>query len=53
LASTAVAQPAIPQVGSLFDSFDPNIAAALDGSESPIAALNAVAAAWKQLLASR
>ena len=28
-----------------------NIAAALDGVKSPIAALNAVADAWKQLLA--
>jgi maltose-binding protein MalE len=52
LASTAVAQPVIPQVGNMFDSFNPNIAAALDGSESPTAALNAVADAWKQLLAS-
>ncbi len=50
LASTAIAQPAIPQVGHLFDSFDPNIAAALDGSESSVAALNSVADAWKQLL---
>jgi arabinogalactan oligomer/maltooligosaccharide transport system substrate-binding protein len=52
LTSTAVAQPAIPQAGHLFDSFNPNIAAALDGSESPIVALNAVADAWKQLLAN-
>jgi hypothetical protein len=36
----------------LYDAFDPNIAAALDGVESPVAALNAVAEAWKQLLAS-
>lgn len=50
LTSTAVAQPAIPQVGDFFDSFDPNIAASLDGAESPVAALNAVADAWKQLL---
>jgi arabinogalactan oligomer / maltooligosaccharide transport system substrate-binding protein len=52
LASTAVTQSVLPQIESLFDSFDPNIAAALDGSESPAAALNAVADAWKQLLAS-
>ncbi len=51
LAPTAVAQPAISQAGRLFDSFTPDIAAALDGSESPIAALNAVADAWQQLLA--
>jgi arabinogalactan oligomer/maltooligosaccharide transport system substrate-binding protein len=49
---TAVPRPAIPQAGRLFDTFDPNIAAALDGVESPNAALNAVADAWKQLLAS-
>jgi arabinogalactan oligomer/maltooligosaccharide transport system substrate-binding protein len=50
IASTAVARPVIPQSGHLFDSFDPNIAAALSGVESPVAALNAVAKAWKQLL---
>jgi arabinogalactan oligomer / maltooligosaccharide transport system substrate-binding protein len=49
--NTAVARPAIPQTGHLFDAFDPNIAGALDNVESPIAALNAVAEAWKQLLA--
>lgn len=49
---TAVAQPAIPQAGHLYDAFDPAIEAALDGVESPTAALNAVADAWKQLLAS-
>jgi arabinogalactan oligomer / maltooligosaccharide transport system substrate-binding protein len=53
IAKTAVPQPAVPQVGAghLFSAFDPNISAALDGVESPIAALNAVADAWKQLLA--
>jgi arabinogalactan oligomer/maltooligosaccharide transport system substrate-binding protein len=49
---TAVARPAIPQGRHLFDAFDPNIAAVLDDVETPIAALNAVADAWKQLLAS-
>ena len=43
IASTAVARPVIPQSGHLFDAFDPNIAAALDGVESPTAALQAVA----------
>ena len=47
--STARDRPATPQAGHLFDTFDPNIAAALDGVESPSAALNAVADAWKQL----
>jgi len=51
IAPTVVARPAIPQAGHLFDAFDPNIAAALDGIESPKAALYAVAGAWKQLLA--
>jgi arabinogalactan oligomer / maltooligosaccharide transport system substrate-binding protein len=51
IASTVVDRPAIPQAGDLFDALDPNIAAALDGAESPTAALNAVADAWKQLLA--
>jgi arabinogalactan oligomer/maltooligosaccharide transport system substrate-binding protein len=49
--NTAVARPAIPQGGYLFDSFDPNIRAALDGAKSPTDALNAVADAWKELLA--
>lgn len=49
--NTAVARPAIPQTGHLFDAFDPDIAGALDGVQSPTAALNAVAEAWKQLLA--
>lgn len=49
---TVVPEPAIPQAGDLFNAFDPNIAAALDRVESPTAALNAVADAWKQLLAS-
>ena len=48
----AVARPAIPQTGHLFDMFDPAIADALDDVQSPIAALNAVAKAWQQLLAS-
>jgi len=47
---TAVTQPNIPQAADLFDAFDPNTAAALDGVESPAAALNAVADAWRQLL---
>jgi arabinogalactan oligomer / maltooligosaccharide transport system substrate-binding protein len=50
--NTAVARPAIPQGGHLFDMFDPNIQAALDGAKTPVEALNAVADAWKQLLAS-
>jgi arabinogalactan oligomer / maltooligosaccharide transport system substrate-binding protein len=49
---TAVPRPAIPQGGYLFDAFDPNIGAALDGAKGPSDALNAVADAWKQLLAS-
>jgi hypothetical protein len=48
---TAAARPAIPQGGHLFDAFDPNIGAALDGALSPRDALNAVAEAWRQLLA--
>jgi arabinogalactan oligomer / maltooligosaccharide transport system substrate-binding protein len=48
---TAVPQPDIPQAGHLFDAFDPNIAAALDDVESATVALDAVADAWKQLLA--
>jgi arabinogalactan oligomer/maltooligosaccharide transport system substrate-binding protein len=51
LIPSVVNRPAIPQAGHLFDAFDPNIAAALDVVETPIAALNAVADAWKQLLA--
>jgi arabinogalactan oligomer/maltooligosaccharide transport system substrate-binding protein len=49
--NTAVARPAIPQGGHLFDAFDPNIQAALDGAKSPPDALKAVADAWKKLLA--
>ena len=49
--NTAKARPIIPQGGYLFDAFDPNIGAALDGAKSPTDALNAVADAWKQLLA--
>jgi maltose-binding protein MalE len=48
---TAIARPVIPQGGHLFDMFDPNIGAALDGAKSPTDALNAVANAWRQLLA--
>jgi arabinogalactan oligomer/maltooligosaccharide transport system substrate-binding protein len=47
----AVNRPIIPQGGYLFDAFDPNIQAALGGAQSPTKALNAVADAWKQLLA--
>lgn len=50
--STAVARPVIPQGGQLFNDFDPNVQAALLGQKSAAAALNAVDAAWKQLLAS-
>jgi len=46
---TIMAQPAIPETGHLFDAFNPNIAAALDGVKSPSGALTAVADAWKQL----
>ena len=49
--NTARARPAIPQVGYLFDAFDPHIGAVLDGVQSPIEALNAVADTWKQFLA--
>jgi len=49
--NTAVARPAIPAGGYLFDVFDSNIQAALDGAENPTDALNAVADVWKQLLA--
>ena len=49
--NTAIDRPIIPQGGYLFDAFDPNIVAALDGVKSPTDALNAVADAWKQLLA--
>lgn len=50
--NTAVARPVIPQGGYLFDAFDSNIQAVLDGAESPPDALNAVADVWKELLAS-
>jgi arabinogalactan oligomer/maltooligosaccharide transport system substrate-binding protein len=49
--NTAVPRPPIPQGGLMFNAFDPNIGAALDGAKSPPQALNAVADAWKQLLA--
>ena len=49
---TAVARPAIPQGGYLFDVSDPSILAALSGSLSGPRraehALNAVADSWKQ-----
>ena len=48
---TAVARPAIPQSAYLLYTFDSNIRAALDGAEKPLEALNAVAEAWKRLLA--
>ena len=48
---TAVPRPDIPQAGHLFDAFDPNIVAALDGVESATSALDGVAGSWKQLLA--
>jgi arabinogalactan oligomer/maltooligosaccharide transport system substrate-binding protein len=51
LTHTVVPQPAIPQEGDLFDAFDPGIADALDGVQRPIAALEAIADAWRQLLA--
>lgn len=51
IAGTVVTQRAIPQAGNLFDAFDPNVEAALNGVENPIAALSAVADAWKELLA--
>ena len=51
LMPTAVATPAIPHNQSLFDALDPNIATALYGYKSPVAALDAVADAWKRLLA--
>ena len=50
--NTAIARPAIPAGGYLFDAFDSNIQAALDGAKRPTDALNTVADAWKQLLAS-
>jgi arabinogalactan oligomer / maltooligosaccharide transport system substrate-binding protein len=49
--STAVNRPVIPAGGQLFNDFDPNIQAALAGSKTPAAALNAVADAWAKLLA--
>jgi multiple sugar transport system substrate-binding protein len=50
--NTAHARPVIPQSAQLLEAFDPNIVAALDGTENPTDALNAVADVWKQLLAS-
>ncbi|HEX6484045.1 MAG TPA: extracellular solute-binding protein [Ktedonobacteraceae bacterium] len=49
--NTAHARPAIPQGVNLLDTFDSNIQDALDGAKSPTDALNAVADAWKNLLA--
>ncbi len=48
---TAITRPAIPQGRYLFDAFDLNIQSALNGPERPLDALNAVADAWRQLLA--
>jgi arabinogalactan oligomer / maltooligosaccharide transport system substrate-binding protein len=48
--NTAVARPVIRQGGYLFDAFDSNIQATLDGAESPPDALNTVADVWKELL---
>ena len=48
--SSAANRPVIPAGGHLFDMFDPNIQAALDGAKSPTVALNSVADAWKKLL---
>ena len=45
----AVARPAIPEGGYLFDAFDPSIWAALVGVQSPEDALKAVADSWKQI----
>lgn len=50
--NTAKSRPVIPQGGQLFTDFDPNIQAALAGSKSASAALDAVAEKWKALLAS-
>jgi len=49
LAPMTVDRPANPEAAHLFDGFDPNIALALDGVESPTTALTAVANAWEQL----
>ena len=49
--NTAVPRSPIPQGGLMFNAFDPNIGAALDGAKSAPEALNAVDDAWKQLLA--
>jgi arabinogalactan oligomer / maltooligosaccharide transport system substrate-binding protein len=49
--NTAVNRPVIPAGGQLFTDFDPNIQAALAGAKSPSVALNAVADAWKKLIA--
>lgn len=49
--NTAVNRPIIPQGGQLFNDFDPNIQAALDGAKTPSDALTTVANAWKKLLA--
>ena len=51
ITDTVVPGPVIPLAADLFDAFNPNISAVIEGVESPIAALNAVAAVWKQLLA--
>ena len=51
IAGTAVGPPAIPQATQLDETFDPNIAEALDGVESPYQALYTVADDWRQVLA--
>ena len=53
IAGTAVGPPAVPQATQLDGAFDPNIANALDGVESPSLALYTVADDWRQLLAGR
>jgi arabinogalactan oligomer / maltooligosaccharide transport system substrate-binding protein len=50
IAHTARARPSIPQGAYLFDALDPNIRAALRGTQNPDSALDAVAAAWNRLL---
>jgi len=49
--NTAVNRPIIPAGGQLFNDFDPNIQAALAGAKTPFVALDAVATAWKKLIA--
>src|SRR5208283_2804339 len=49
IGDTAVARPPIPAGGYLFDVADPNIWAALTGTQSAAEALNQIAYSWKQL----